>query len=63
MAYMTKQELVEKVQPLSDRLREIQRGLEELSEGSGDEELIDAAARLALTLDELESVLDEAGED
>lgn len=60
---MTKQELVEKVQPLSDRLREIQRGLEELSEGSGDEELIDAAARLALTLDELESVLDEAGED
>jgi len=62
MAYMTKKELVEKVQPLSGRLREIQRELAELLEGSSDDELVDMVDRLARTLDELEGVLDEAGE-
>jgi regulator of replication initiation timing len=63
MAYMTKKELAEKVQPLSDRLRGVQRELEELVEGSGDDELVDAVERLSVTLDELEEVLSEAGED
>lgn len=63
MAYLTKKELVDKVQPLSDRLREAQRELEELAEGSGDDELVDAVERLSLTLDELEEVLSEASED
>ncbi len=63
MAYMTKKELLEKVQPLGDRLREVQANLEELTEGSPDEELAEAVDRLALLLDELEGVLSEAGED
>jgi len=63
MAYMTKKELVDKIQPLSDRLRQAQRELEELVEGSGDDDLIDAVERLSLTLDELEEVLSEAAED
>ena len=62
MAYMTKKELVEKVQPLSSRLREIQRELSELLEGSSDDELVDTVDRLARTLDELEGVLEEASE-
>ena len=60
MAYMTKKELLEKVQPLSGRLREIQRELAELTEGSGDDELVDLVDRLARVLDELEEVLEEA---
>lgn len=63
MAYLTKKELVDKVQPLSDRLREAHRELEELVEGSGNDELVDAVERLSLTLDELEEVLSEASED
>ncbi|MCR4404324.1 MAG: hypothetical protein NUW06_03385 [Candidatus Acetothermia bacterium] len=63
MAYMTKKELVDKVQPLSDRLRQAQRELEELAEGSGDDDLVDAVERLSLTLDELEEVLSEASEE
>jgi len=59
---MTKKELVEKVQPLSSRLREIQRELSELLEGSSDDELVDTVDRLARTLDELEGVLEEASE-
>jgi regulator of replication initiation timing len=60
MAYMTKKELLEKVQPLSERLWEIQRELAELTEGSGDDELMDLVDRLARALDELEGVLEEA---
>jgi len=60
MAYVTKKELLEKVQPLSGRLREIQRELAELTESSGDDELVDLVDRLALTLDELEEALEEA---
>lgn len=63
MAYMTKKELVEKVQPLGDRLRMVQANLEELTEGSPDEELVEAVERLAQVLDELEEGLSEAGED
>ncbi|MFQ6033869.1 MAG: hypothetical protein ACE5KR_03295 [Candidatus Bipolaricaulia bacterium] len=62
MAYVTKKELLEKVRPLSGRLREIQRELAELAEGSSDDELVDLIDRLALTLDELEEALEEAEE-
>jgi len=62
MAYVTKKELLEKVQPLSSRLREVQRELAELIEGSSDDELVDAVDRLALTLDELDEALEEAEE-
>jgi len=47
---------------LSSRLREVQRELAELIEGSSDDELVDAVDRLALTLDELEEALEEAEE-
>ena len=60
MAYVAKKELLEKVQPLSGRLREIQRELADLTEGSGDDELTDLIDRLALTLDDLEEALAEA---
>lgn len=63
MAYMTKKELLEKIQPLSGRLRETQRELEELTEGSTDDEIVDAVERLAVVLDELEEVLSEAEEE
>jgi regulator of replication initiation timing len=63
MPYMTKKELLEKIQPLSDRLRDVQHDLEELVEGSTDEEMVDAVERLAVVLDELEEVLSEAEEE
>ncbi|HIC95224.1 TPA: hypothetical protein EYP12_01190 [Candidatus Bipolaricaulota bacterium] len=63
MAYITKKELLEKVQPLSDRLRGVQRELEDLVEGSEDDELVDAVERLSLILEELEGVLSEASEE
>ncbi|MGQ9477224.1 MAG: hypothetical protein ACUVRH_01810 [Candidatus Bipolaricaulia bacterium] len=63
MPYMTKKELLEKVQPLSDRLRDVQHDLEELVEGSTDDEMVDAVERLAVVLDELEEVLSEAEEE
>ncbi len=63
MPYMTKKELLEKIQPLSDRLRNVQHDLEELVEGSTDDEMIDAVERLAVALDELEEVLSEAEEE
>ncbi|MGQ9601212.1 MAG: hypothetical protein ACUVUT_00815 [Candidatus Bipolaricaulia bacterium] len=63
MPYMTKKELLEKIQPLSDRLRDVQHDLEELVEGSTDDEMVDAVERLAVVLDELEEVLSEAEEE
>lgn len=63
MAYVTKKELVEKLQPLGDRLRRVQANLEELTEGSPDEELVETVDRLSQVLDELEEVLSEASED
>lgn len=63
MPYMTKKELLEKIQPVSDRLRAIQHDLEELVEGSTDDDMVDAVERLAVALDELEEVLSEAEEE
>lgn len=60
MAYISKKDLIEKINPLYEELWELKEGFETLLEEMDQSEFEDLLDRLSRTLQDLRSALDEA---